>query len=386
MNLFEKESTYTSGLYTKHPIMFVKGSGASLWDVNNKEYIDCIGGHGVANFGHSNHQIADAITEQAKELLTLPETFYNDKRAMLMERLCNLVPGLNRVFFCNSGTESVEAAFKFARLSTGHTEIIACMRGFHGRTFGALSATWNKKYRQPFEPLVPEFIHVPYNDKSALKEAISGNTAAFILEVIQGEGGVYLADSEYLYAAQSFCHENDTLLIIDEVQTGFGRTGKLFAIQHTGITPDILCLAKSIAGGLPMGAILFGQKVQNLSPGLHGSTFGGNPLVCSAALTVLDILENTDIIHKASEKGEYFQSQLRKIKSPLIREIRGLGLMIGIELKQKVAPYLQQLELNGVLALPAGLSVIRLLPPLVITYSQINQVVDTIGTVLSNER
>ncbi|MCX8024827.1 MAG: aminotransferase class III-fold pyridoxal phosphate-dependent enzyme, partial [Thermanaerothrix sp.] len=323
--------------------------------------------------------------EQAQRLITCPETFYNDQRAALMAELTALAPGLERVFFCNSGTEAVEAALKFSRYSNGRKQIIATMRGFHGRTMGALSATWNKKYREPFEPLVPGFVHVPYNNLEAMRAAISEETAAVILEVVQGEGGVYPGDPDYLRGVQALCRERGALLIIDEVQTGFGRTGRMFAYQHYDLQPDLLCVAKSLAGGLPMGAVLMGERVRVLSPGLHGSTFGGNPLACAAARATLRILQREDLPAQAARKGEYFIARLRQIRSPLIREIRGLGLMIGVELKQKVAPYLALMQERGVLALSAGLNVIRFLPPLVIREAQLDRVAETLEEVLALE-
>jgi acetylornithine/LysW-gamma-L-lysine aminotransferase len=256
------------------------------------------------------------------------------------------------------------------------------MRGFHGRTMGALSATWNKTYREPFEPLVPGYSHVPYNNIEALDAAVTLDTAAVLLEVVQGEGGVLPGDGEYLRAARRITQERGALLIIDEVQTGLGRTGKMFAIQHYDLTPDLLCMAKSLAGGLPMGATLIGPAVQNLGPGLHGSTFGGNPLACAAALAVLGVMKRDRLPEQAAEKGEYLMGRLREIQSPLIREVRGLGLMVGIELKKKVAPYLQAMAERGVIALPAGLTVIRLLPPLVISYEQLDRGVAVIAEVL----
>jgi acetylornithine/LysW-gamma-L-lysine aminotransferase len=381
-SLFTAETAHTSGLYAKHPIALVRGQGAKLWDSQGREYIDCMAGHGVANLGHAHPAVAEAIAAQARTLITCPETFYNDRRAELMEKLTGLVPGLDRVFFCNSGAEAIEAALKFARLSTGRTGIVAAMRGFHGRTMGALSATWNKNYRQPFEPLVPGFTHVPYNNIAALQAAVDANTAAVLLEAVQGEGGVYPADPAYLQAARQLCDEQGTLLIIDEIQTGFGRTGRLFAIEHYGLHPDLLCVAKSIAGGLPMGATLIGPRVQNLGPGLHGSTFGGNPLACAAALAALKVIEQEDLPAQAAEKGAYLKTRLCEIQSPAVREVRGLGLLVGIELKQKVAPLLQAMEARGVLALPAGMTVIRLLPPLVISMEDLDQVTGVIAAVL----
>ena len=381
-DIFALESTHSSGVYAKHPIAFTRGEGARLWDMDGREYIDCMAGHGVANLGHAHPKIAAAISEQAHGLLTCPETYYNDRRAEAMEKLGGLVPGMSRVFLCNSGTEAVEAAIKFARLSTGRTQIIAAMRGFHGRTLGSLSATWNKRYREPFEPLVPGFEHVPYNNPEALEKVTNETTAAVLLEVVQGEGGVYLAEAGYLQAATELCQRWGALLIIDEVQTGFGRTGKLLAIEHSGVIPDLLCLAKSMAGGVPMGAVLIGPQVQNLSPGMHASTFGGNPLACAACLATLQVMEEEDLPRQAAEKGATLLAGLEEIDSPLIREVRGLGLMIGVELKKKVTPYLQGMADRGVIALPAGLSVVRLLPPLVITHEQIERVSEVMAEVL----
>ena len=386
MNIIETETQFTSGVYAKQPIAFVRGQGATLWDADGVEYLDCSSGHGVANLGHANPKVAASISAQANQLITLFESFPNDKRAQLMAKLTSLTPGLERVFFCNSGTESVEAAIKFARVSTGRSNIIAAMRCFHGRTMGALSATWNKRYREPFEPLVPGFSHVPYNNIETLEKAVTDETAAVILEALQGEGGVYPADPAYMQAALEICHKNGALLIIDEVQTGFGRTGRMFAYQHFGITPDLLCVAKSLAGGIPMGAVLIGENVHNLVPGTHGSTFGGNPLSCAAALAVLEVMEEENLPQQAAEKGAYLLDKLNAISSPLIREIRGMGLMVGIELKQKSTPYLKALQDKHIIALNAGLTVIRLLPPLVITYEQLDQVAAAIAEVLQGEQ
>jgi LysW-gamma-L-lysine/LysW-L-ornithine aminotransferase len=382
MNIMELESEYTSGIYSKRNIAIVRGKGAHLWDAEGREYIDCVGGQGAANLGHANPAVLKAITEQAATLISCPEMFYNDKRAALEERLCKLA-GFPKVFLSNSGTEAIEAGLKFARIATGRTGVIATMRGFHGRTMGALSATWEKKYREPFEPLVPGFSHVPYNNLEALDAAVNESTASVILEVVQGEGGVHPGPAEYLLGAQKICRERGAMLIVDEVQTGFGRTGKMFAFQHYGLEPDLLCLAKSIAGGLPMGATLIGPRVGDLPPAVHGSTFGGNPLACAASLAALDYLESEDLPARAAELGEWFQAGLRNIQSPLVREVRGMGLMVGVEIKQKVAPYLQALMADGVLALPAGLTTLRFLPPLVITQDDLAKVVEAVRKVLA---
>ena len=383
--ILEIENKYTSGVYVKQALSIVRGQGASLFDADGLEYLDCSSGHGVANLGHAHPKIAEALYKQASALITLFESFPNDQRAMLMQKLAQLIPGLDRVFFCNSGTESVEAALKFARISTGRKNVVAAMRAFHGRTYGALSATFNKKYRVGFEPLVPGFSHVPFNNIEALDKAVTEETAAVILEVIQGEGGVYPASAEYIQAARQICHARGALLIVDEIQTGFGRTGKLFAIQHYGVIPDFLTCAKSLAAGVPMGAVLIGRGVKNLTPGVHGSTFGGNPLCCAAANAALEVIAEEDLAGQAAAKGTYLLDKLRQIESPNIREVRGMGLMIGIELKHKVAPYLKLLQEKRIIALNAGMTVIRLLPPLVVSYEQIDHLVDVLSDVLTTE-
>ena len=383
--IIEIENQNTSGVYAKQPLAIVRGQGALLYDADGMEYLDCSSGHGVANLGHAHPKVAEAIYKQASTLITLFESFPNDQRAMLMKKLTSLVNGLDRVFLCNSGTESVEAALKFARISTGRTNIVAAMRAFHGRTYGSLSATFNKKYRQGFEPLVPGFSHVAYNNIDALKSTVNKETAAIILEVVQGEGGVYPGSAGYIQAARRICDEHGTLLIIDEIQSGFGRTGKLFAIQHFDVTPDLLTCAKSLAGGVPMGAVLIGHSVKNLTPGVHGSTFGGNPLSCAAANAALDVIKEEDLPGQAAAKGVYLLEKLKNIQSPNIREIRGVGLMIGIEMKQKVAPYIKELQERRIIALNAGMTVIRLLPPLVITYQQIDHLVAVLTQVLATD-
>lgn len=376
------EDQYTSGLYAKRPIAIVRGKGAHLWDADGNMYIDCVGGQGAANLGHANPQVVQAIAAQAATLVSCPEMFYNDQRAALEQRLCTL-SGFPRVFLANSGTEAVEAALKFARLVTGRQQIIAAMRGFHGRTMGALSATWEKKYREPFEPLVPGFTHVAYNNLPALEAAVGEDTAAVILEVVQGEGGVNPGQAEFLQGAQQVCQSKGALFIVDEIQTGFGRTGQMFAFQHHHLQPDLVCLAKSMGGGVPMGAVLLGEKIGKLPPQVHGSTFGGNPLACAASIAAIDVIEQNALPDRAAELGDWFLTQLRAIQSPLIREVRGLGLMVGIELRQKVTPYLQALMARGVLALPAGLTVMRFLPPLVIEKTDLEKVVLAVREVLA---
>ena len=308
--------------------------------------------------------------------------FYNPVRARLAEKLVSLSPPkLKRVFFCNSGTEAVEGALKFARASTGKGEIIAAMRGFHGKTFGALAATWGEEYQKPFVPMMPGLKHVPFNNFQKLAEAVSGETAAIILELVQGEGGVRVGDKTYFRQVRELCDQKGILLILDEVQTGFGRTGTLFACEQF-VEPDLLCVAKSLAGGIPMGAVLCSDAVK-VPMKSHTSTFGGNPLACAAALATLEIIERENLPERARTLGEYFMGELRAIKSEKIREVRGLGLMVGIELKEKAGPYVQHLMEKGVIVLLAGATVIRLLPPLVITREETDRVLVAMKEVLA---
>jgi acetylornithine/LysW-gamma-L-lysine aminotransferase len=383
MNAKAIEQTYELGVYPKRDLDIVRGYGAVVEDETGVQYIDCIAGHGVAGIGHANPAVVEAVVRQARTLITCPGTFYNDTRALLLEKLVNLAPSsLKRAFLCNSGTEAIEAAVKFARLVTGRTGFICAMKGFHGRTMGALSATFNPKYRKDFMPLVPGFRHVPFNKYEKLQDAIDDQTAAVILEPVQGEGGVHIGDGEYFRQVRRLCDEKNILLIIDEVQTGFGRTGKMFAAEHFGIEPDMMCLAKAMAGGVPIGAVLCSEKVQ-VPVGKHGSTFGGNPLACAAALAALDVMIEQNLPEQAAEKGSYLLEKLKQIDSSRIREVRGLGLMVGIELKEKVKPYIEALMEEKVLALPAGTTVLRLLPPLVINYEQLDTVAAAIKKVLA---
>jgi acetylornithine/LysW-gamma-L-lysine aminotransferase len=377
------EDSYDSALYPKRALALVRGEGARVWDTNDKMYIDCVGGHGVANIGHCNPVVQEAVAEQARQLMVCPNGFYNERRAQLLARLFRIAPdGIERVFLCNSGTEAVEAALKFTRLNKGRRKVVAAMRGFHGRTFGALSATWRKQYRQPFEPLVPGFEFVPYNRLERMEQAIDDDTAAVILEVVQGEGGVIPGDGEYLKGVQALCSERGAWFVLDEVQTGFGRTGTMFASQHYGLEPDMMCLAKAIAGGLPMGAVLIGARIGDLPKKAHGTTFGGNPLACAAALATIDYIESQELPQRAADRGAQLLTGLHAISSSLVREVRGLGLMVGLELKTGAGPYLAELAENGVLALSAGANVIRFLPPLVISENEVDTVIQQVSSAL----
>lgn len=380
------EDRYGSGLESKQPLVLVRGEGARIWDAEGKEYVDCSTGPAVASVGHANPIVAKAIAEQAKRLLVCSNGYYNDRRAELLGTLMRIAPaGMERAFLCNSGTEAVEGALKFARAATGRTKVIAAMRSFHGRTMGALSATWRKEYREPFEPLVPGFEFVPYNRPERMEQKVDGATAAVILEVVQGEGGIHPADPGYLEAVQALCNERGALLILDEVQTGFGRTGKMFALEHHAVQPDLICLAKAMAGGMPMGAILMGERVSPLPKKIHGTTFGGNPLACAAANAAIQFIESEKLPQRAAELGQRLSDGLKAMPSPLVREVRGLGLMVAVELKTQSGPYLAALAERGVLALSAGANAIRLVPPLVITEQEIDTVVEQMAAALESQ-
>jgi acetylornithine/LysW-gamma-L-lysine aminotransferase len=373
---------YEINVYPKRDIVIVCGKGAKVWDENGKEYIDCAAGIGVATVGHCNPFVVEAIQKQCEKLITNPGIFYNDKRAELLEKLVSVAPvGLNRAFLTNSGTEAIEAAIKFARISTGKTEFITAMRGFHGRTMGALSGTHKIEYREPFEPLIPGFSFVPFNKIDKIINTATDNTAGIILEVVQGEGGINIGSSEYFEQVRKFCDENEILLIIDEIQKGFFRTGKLFACDHYNLSPDIMTVAKAIAGGFPLGAVLCSDKV-NIPLGKHGSTFGGNPLGAAAALASINFMISENLSNQASEKGEYFVKKFNGERFDKVRTVRNLGLMIGIELKEKVQPYLNLLMDNGLLAMPAGKIVLRLLPPAVIGYEELDKIIEILEDVL----
>ncbi len=372
---------------TTGELTIVRGAGAELWDEAGRRYIDCVGGQGSANLGHCHPAVVQAIREQAERLLSCPTMLGNDARDALLRRLADVTPpGLDRLFLCNSGTEAVEAAIKAARLATGRPGIVAAQRGFHGRTMGALAATWEKRYRAPFEPLLPGVRFVPYNDITALQEAIDDTVGLVLLEPVQGEGGVHTAAPGYLRAAAAVCRERGAVFALDEVQTGFGRTGAMFACEHDGVAPDLLCMAKSMAGGLPMGALAFGPRVESFPAGAHGSTFGGNPLVCAAATAAIGALVDERLPARAADTGTYLIERLRALDIPEARAVRGRGLMVGLELRGKARPVVSVLRERGVLALTAGLTVLRLLPPLMITPAQCDEVVAAIREAIVGSR
>ena len=377
------EHEYGVALQPKRDLVAVRGSGASLFDESGQEYIDCVGGIGVASLGHSHPKLVEAIKQQAETLITCPNIMYNDVRSNLLKKLIEVTPAsLTRAYLCNSGAESVEAALKFSRLHSGRTNFVTAMRGFHGRTMGAVSATYTPKYREAFQPLIPGFEYVPFNKIEKLEAVVNDNTAAIMFELVQGEGGVNPIQADYLAAARELCTERGALLIVDEIQTGFCRTGKFFACDHFDLQPDIMCVAKAMGGGVPIGATLLNADIQ-IQPGLHGTTFGGNPLACAAALAAINVYQSEDMATRATELGDYFEAQLNASDLSQVRAVRRLGLMIGIELKHKVQDKLAELLQHHIIALPAGPNVIRMLPPLVIEKEQIDVVVAALRKILA---
>ncbi len=386
MNIIDIENKYLPSIFPKRPVVLTKGKGSTVWDMDGKEYIDCVGGNGVCLIGHSHPRLIETIQKQVEKLIICPYVFYNEERAKLLEKLAKLTPApLEKTFFSNSGAETVEGAIKLARRVTGKKQIIAMKQGFHGRTMGALSATWNPKYRKPFQPLVPGFSHVQFGDLDAVKEAITNDTAAVITEVVQGEGGIIPAPEGFLPGLRELCDSNSVLLIIDEVQTGLGRTGKFLASEHWNVVPDILCLAKGIAGGIPLGATMASAETFGaLKSGEHFSTFGGNPLACAAANTVLDIIQDEKFIENASKMGDYFLKRLTEdVKSMrIVKEVRGIGLMLAIDLRLKHKEFVLKAVENGLLLLTSGTTTLRMLPPLNITKGVIDKVLSILLQIL----
>jgi acetylornithine/LysW-gamma-L-lysine aminotransferase len=383
------EQKVMANVYAKRPVVVVKGSGDLLWDKDGREYVDCTGSYGSCIVGYCHPKVVEAIRNQSEKLTSCHGFMYNDARSELLQKIAKIAPeGLDRVFLSNSGTEAVECALKLARKYTGRKEIIAMMGAYHGKTLGALTATWDKKYRDPFMPLVPQIEHVPFGNIEKLEQNISTDTAAVITEPIQGESGVRFPPNDFLKQLWELCNEKGILLIIDEIQTGLGRTGKLFAFQHFGIVPDITCLAKGVAGGIPIGLTLAKNEIMSsLKLGEHSSTYGGNPLACAAAVATIEILEQENLAEKAHVQGEYLASKLNRLREDhaIIREVRGLGLMIGVEIRFDVLDIILGSLERGVLMLDAGKNVLRFLPPLVITRAHIDRATEVLNEVIGEE-
>jgi acetylornithine/N-succinyldiaminopimelate aminotransferase len=374
-DLKARESEAIFQTYARQDVLLVRGSGARVWDSDGKEYLDFVAGIAVNNVGHCHPAIAQAISRQAERLIHTSNLYYTENQVLLAEELKALT-GMKRAYFCNSGAESVEAALKLTRRATGKSKIVAAERAFHGRTLGALGTTYKSIYREPFRPL-NEATFVPYNDVEALKAAVTAETGAVILEPVQGEAGVYVADAEYLRAARQICDDRGALLIFDEVQTGFGRTGKWFGKEHSAVMPDIMTLAKAMAGGLPIGAMLAaGPAAEAFVKGDHGSTFAGGPLICAAALAAIQVIKDERLVERSEEMGAYLKSQLAKLAP---REVRGLGLLVGVDLEADCKTLVEKALAKGVLLNSTGEHTLRFIPPLVVGKDEIDKVVNVIG-------
>lgn len=378
------DKKYVMQTYGRQPLALKKGSGAVVWDVEGNSYIDCLAGIAVNNVGHAHPKVAKAIAEQAKELIHTSNLYYTQQQVELAELLVGISPQ-DLAFFCNSGAEAVEGSIKLARKYTGKGGIIAMENSFHGRTLTALTATGQKKYQKGFGPLTPGFTHVPYGDVEVVRKAITDETAAVLVEAIQGEGGIVVPPEGYLKDLKELCQEKDILLIFDEVQTGFGRTGEMFASQTFNVTPDITALAKGIAGGFPMGAVMASEEVGSaFQPGDHAATFGGGPLACAAAIASIKVILDEDLLTKSKENGDYFQSKLNILKEDhgIVEDVRGSGLMLGMELDVECGDMVNDMREEGVLINCAAGKVLRFVPPLVIEKDQIDTVSCILGDVL----
>ncbi|MGA1868794.1 MAG: acetylornithine transaminase [bacterium] len=381
---------YIAATYTRMDVSFVRGKGCSMWDSQGKEYLDFLSGIGVNNIGHSHPKLIAAVKEQVEKCIHVSNLFYIEPQAELAKILIEEnFPG--KIFFANSGAEANEAAIKLARRfgrleKKGKFKIICAENSFHGRTLATLTATGQKKYHQGFEPLLPGFLYVPYNDIGAMKSAIDDEVSAIMIEPIQGEGGVIVPDTGYLPAIRALCDDNDILLILDEVQTGMGRTGRLFNYQYYSFIPDIITMAKSLAGGIPMGAMIAVEKVAKVfSKGTHASTFGGNYMASHAALAVIKIIKEEGLLENACSKGESFKEKLRALseKYDFIKEVRGMGLMIGMELTIDCHAIVQECLLKGLIINCAAERVLRFLPPLIITHEDVDKAIDILDAVFA---
>jgi len=383
------EDEFMGNLYQRFPVTIEKGLGSHVWDVEGKEYIDCMGGYGVALVGHRNERVVNALKIQLDKIITVHSSFYNKTREEFLETLISVSPkGLSQVHLNNSGAEAVEAAIKFARKFTGKKGMVAMRGSYHGKSMGALSLTFSPKYRKSFQPLVEKAEFTPFGDIESLRSAIDDETGFVIMEPIQGESGIHVAPDGFLQDVRKLCDEKGILLIFDEIQAGLGRTGRMWASEHWNTIPDIMCLAKGIAGGVPMGATLVRPDILScISKGEHSSTFGGNPLSCAAGTATIQALTQDGLIENADKLGKKFFEGLEdlKAKHQIIREVRGKGLMIGIELKFEVKDILMDGIKNGILLLYSGRNILRLLPPLVFTEEDITKVLETLDVLLTKE-
>jgi len=389
-----QEEQHLMANYSRLPVLFVHGHGTRLWDDNGKEYVDFVSGLGACVAGHCHAEIIAAVARQVSQLIHVTNLYYTRPQGELAEMLARYTFA-DKVFFCNSGTEANEAAIKLARKymrevrGEDRFKVVSALRSFHGRTYGSLAATGQPAKAEPFSPLPSGFTHVPFNDLAALTEAVDDNTCAVLLEPIQGEGGVYVADTAYLKGAWEICRSKRVLFILDEVQTGMGRTGALFAHEHYGVTPDVMTVAKGLAGGLPIGALLASaEAARGFAPGDHGSTFGGNPVVCAAALAVLMVLHEEQLVDNAARVGAYFRGELAALQrgTDAISEVRGMGLMLAAELTEAKAPdiVLACLE-RGFVVNNIGDKILRFLPPLSISTREVDGLIAVLGELLAGD-
>jgi len=384
--LFQAYKDYIMPTYTKVPLVFVKGKGSWLWDIHGKVYLDFFHGWGVGNLGHCHPKVMQAVRDQISKLIFIPNNYYHVPQAKLAKEIVYWsYPA--KVFFCNSGAEANEAAFKFCRrFGEGRFQIITFENSFHGRTLAALAATGQKKYQQGFQPLPEGFKTVRFNDIEAVKQSLNDKTVAIMLELIQGEGGINVAQKDFVLALRKICDEKKMLLIIDEVQTGLGRTGKLFCYQHYGVTPDIMTLAKALGGGLPIGAMVVKKEIADtLQPGMHASTFGGGPVICKAALAVLRAIQKEKLITNVNKSGEYLFAKLQALKDKyaIIKEVRGKGLMAGVELGIEGKGIVEKCMEKGLLINCTHEKVLRLMPALTIRKKEIDRAIGTLNGVLA---
>jgi acetylornithine/LysW-gamma-L-lysine aminotransferase len=383
------EDNFLGHMYHRFPIVIDRGKGAKVWDDAGKEYIDCMAGYGVALVGHCNDRVMEAIKNQLEKLMVCHMSTYNTTRSILLEKLRKVIPvGLDKMFFSNSGAEAVETALKFSRKFSGKSGIISMNGGYHGKTFGALSVTSSEKYRKPFEPLLEHVKFVPYGNISKLIDSIDDKIGTVILEPVQGESGIILPPPGFIQEVREICSRHSLVLIFDEIQSGFGRTGKMWAAENWNTTPDIVCVAKGIAGGFPMGlTITKSEIIDSMKIGEHSSTFAGNPLACAAASASIDALVLDGLIKNAGETGLYFKNLLIELKEKhkIVREVRGLGMMLALELRFDVRNILMDGITNGILMLYSGRNVIRLLPPLLIDKGLVSNFVFTLDKLLSLE-
>ena len=383
------EDLYVGNIYQRFPVNISKGKGATVWDTSGREYIDCMGGYGVALVGHCNDRVVQAIKDQVENLITCHMSIYNDTRLKFLQKISEISPKqLSKFFFSNSGAESVEAAIKFSRKYTGKSGIISMNGGYHGKTFGALSVTFNEKYRKSFQPLLEGVKFVPPHTPSVIEEVLDESIGTVIVEPIQGETGIIVPEDGILQEIREICDRNNLVLIFDEIQTGLGRTGKMWAGQNWKTTPDIMCLAKGIAGGLPMGLTLCKPEIlDSIKIGEHSSTFAGNPLACSAGIATIDSIVEDKLVENALHIGSLFKNGLLELqkKHKIIRDVRGLGLMLAVELRFDVRDVLMDGIKEGLLMLYSGRNIIRLLPPLVLDEVKVLKTLEIMDNILTKE-